>query len=427
MARAADAQLARQVATAIVRRLREQGHTAYFAGGCVRDALLGLRPTDFDIATDATPARVREIFPRTAEVGAAFGVVLVHEVINRQKISVEVATFRSDGPYSDARRPDTIHFSDPLADAARRDFTINALFLDPVDEVQEPQAPGGGRIIDHVGGLKDLEARLLRAVGDPERRLAEDHLRALRAVRFAARLGFAIDAATAAAIRRHAAELRGVSRERIGDEVRRMLTHPRRARAAELVQDLALDAPVLNEPAVRVALVTLAGLPEHAPLAQALAAWALDRLAAGATGIAEQQVGGVVAGWRAALMLSNVETDELSSLLRTHRALVDRWAGARISQRKRWAAGGAFGLAVELVAIHRPEAAKEISEAVADLRSDGVGIAPTPFVTGDDLTAMGMKPGPAYRRILDEVYDAQLEGKVRDLCGARELAARLNV
>lgn len=427
MGRAADAQLARQVAAAIVKRLREQGHLAYFAGGCVRDALLGLRPTDFDVATDATPARVREIFPRTAEVGAAFGVVLVHELIHRHNVSVEVATFRSDGPYSDARRPDTIHFSDPPSDAARRDFTINALFLDPLDETQDPQAPGGGHIIDHVGGLKDLEAGLLRAVGDPERRLAEDHLRALRAVRFAARLGFAIDAATAAAVRRHAAELRGVSRERIGDEVRRMLAHPRRARAAELIQDLGLDAPVLNEPTLRVPLGTLAGLHERAPLGQSLAAWALDRLAAGATGVDEAQAASVVSRYRASLMLSNLETEELAGLLRTHRALVDRWPGARVSQRKRWAATGTFSQAVELVAIHRPESARAVREAVAALGSDGVGIAPIPLVTGDDLTAMGMKPGPAYRRILDEVYDAQLEGKVRDLHGARELAARLNV
>src|SRR5207253_400133 len=136
MARASDPVQAREVATMIVRRLREHGHTAYFAGGCVRDALLALRPTDFDVATDAAPSRVTELFDRTAEVGASFGVVLVHEWIGtgaaRDRITVEVATFRSDGPYSDTRRPDHVEFADPQSDAARRDFTINALFLDPL-------------------------------------------------------------------------------------------------------------------------------------------------------------------------------------------------------------------------------------------------------------------------------------------------------
>src|SRR5688572_17117161 len=261
MARAADPAQARAAATEIVARLRGSGHAAYFAGGCVRDELLGLHPTDYDVATDAPPQRIRELFPRTAEVGAAFGVMLVHLYrAGGGGITVEVATFRAEGPYSDARRPDTVRFSDAPTDAARRDFTINALFLDPL---AAPDAPAiEGHVVDYVGGVADLRAGVVRAVGDPHQRLAEDHLRALRAVRFTARLGFALDPATADAVRQHAAELRGVSRERIGEEVRRMMGHPSRARAAELLAQLGLDVPVLEEPAAAAPARCLAALTD---------------------------------------------------------------------------------------------------------------------------------------------------------------------
>src|SRR5262245_23713534 len=274
MTRKATPTQARAAAVAIVRRLREAGHTAYFAGGCVRDELLGLAPTDYDVATDARPDKIRSLFRRTAEVGVAFGVVLVtpgKDEGAEDPATVEVATFRSDGPYSDKRRPDAIEFGGPEQDARRRDFTVNALFLDP-------QAPGDG-IIDLVGGKADLQRRVIRAVGDAEARLSEDHLRALRAVRLAARLGLAIDAATAAAVRAHTRHRRGVSRERIGDEVRKRLAHASRAEAVRTLEDLGLDAPVLEEPSMRttlaifrsVAVESGAGFPTW------LAAWALDR------------------------------------------------------------------------------------------------------------------------------------------------------
>ena len=217
---------ARGTAASIVRRLREAGHVAYFAGGCVRDELLGLDPVDYDVATDARPDAIQAMFRKTAAVGASFGVVLVKEAGG----VVEVATFRSDGPYSDSRRPDRVEFADAAHDAQRRDFTINALFLDPL--AAEDSASIHGHVIDHVGGMADLRARVIRAVGDPERRLAEDHLRALRAVRFAARFGFAIEQGTASAIREHASDLEGVSRERVGDELRRMFLAETRAEAA---------------------------------------------------------------------------------------------------------------------------------------------------------------------------------------------------
>ena len=222
---------ARRAGELIIKTLTEKGHTAYFAGGCVRDALLGRTPKDYDVATDATPDRITTLFPRTAEVGAAFGVVLV----KTGKEVTEVATFRSEGSYSDRRRPDSVTFSNPAEDAKRRDYTVNALFLDPLLGADHPhshpvieQTPGvviaphgsHGRVIDFVGGLPDIKQRVLRAVGDPDQRLAEDHLRALRAARLAAKLGFHLDEGTAGAIRRHAADLQGVSRERVGEEIR---------------------------------------------------------------------------------------------------------------------------------------------------------------------------------------------------------------
>jgi poly(A) polymerase len=210
---------ARRAGEAIIRTLVQAGHAAYFAGGCVRDELLGLTPTDYDVATDATPDRISALFPRTSEVGAAFGVVLVKS----GREVTEVATFRSEGAYSDRRRPDSVTFSNPAEDAKRRDYTVNALFLDPhaggagsVEGAVVTSHGSHGRVIDFVGGLLDLERRVLRAVGDPDQRLAEDHLRALRAARLAAKLGFQIDPGTAQAIRQHASQLQGVSRERIG-------------------------------------------------------------------------------------------------------------------------------------------------------------------------------------------------------------------
>lgn len=455
MARAADPAKAKEAATWIVRRLREAGHIAYFAGGCVRDGLLGLHPTDFDVATDATPKRVQATFPHTAEVGAAFGVVLVH--VSKEDlagttskgnkrgtlVSVEVATFRSDGPYTDARRPDSVTFSDPESDAKRRDFTINALFLDPLGTPDETTASLGasdlqGRVIDYVGGVDDLRGRVLRAVGDPDKRLAEDHLRALRAVRFAARLGFTLDDATARAIQRHAAELRGVSRERIGDEMRRMLAHPRRADAIRTLQSLTLDAPVLTEDAVEASLRILCGLPASADVPTGLAAWAIDRAASKSKRTAGDWLSDVVRidviqRWRAALNLSNEENAQLTAILEGTWAITQRWvvaagaAGMRVSQRKRLAAKPSFDRSLQIVRAWDAAVADRIEADLAALRADGVGIDPPSLVTGDDLVAAGMTPGPRFKGILDEVRDAQLEGRIRRKAEGLELARRLGV
>jgi hypothetical protein len=226
-----------QDAIDIIRALRDAGHVALLAGGCVRDKLLGRASKDFDVATDAPPDRVRALFRNTQSVGAAFGVILVHY---NQSV-IEVATFRADGTYSDGRRPDSVQFSTAEHDAQRRDFTINGLFFDPLDN----------RLIDYVNGERDLHARVLRAIGDPAKRFAEDYLRLLRAVRFAARFDLAIEPLTRAALLEHAPKLTRVTPERVGDELRAMLSPATRVRAVELLTELGFT-PILFRP-MRVA------------------------------------------------------------------------------------------------------------------------------------------------------------------------------
>jgi len=394
---------ARRAAVKIARRLRQEGHEAYLAGGCVRDELLGLVPADYDVATDARPPRVRELFPNSKYVGEAFGVVLVR--LNRTE--VEVATFRTEWGYTDGRRPTEIHFSDAQHDAQRRDFTINGLFEDP----------DTGDIIDHVGGLTDLQQRLIRAIGDPAQRFDEDYLRMLRAVRFAARLDFALDPATAEAIVQHADKLRLISRERIGQEVQWMLTADRPAQAAALMQQLQLDAPTLMEPHREATLPILTALPARPAYACALAAWMLDRHASGHQPgpLPKAEGARILRGWRRALCLSNEVRDAVAATVaHAHEAMA--WPDATVAQRKRLLAQPHWPLAWTLL-----EAMGKVLPAMDDLtrrierdsqplRQEGV--APTPLVSGDDLIAQGRTPGPTFRRILDAVYDEQLEGRV---------------
>lgn len=433
---------AREAAVVIVRVLRHAGHVAYFAGGCVRDELLGLHPKDYDVATSATPDEVRALFRRTQAVGASFGVVLVRE----RDWTVEVATFRRDGPYSDARRPDTIEFADPVRDAQRRDFTINAIFLDPLDveagsrdgteapgtaisELSDlspmDQSPvgartGRGRIIDFVGGVGDLRARIIRAVGDPHERLREDHLRALRAVRFASRLGFTIEEGTAEAVRAHARELRGVSRERIGDEIRRMITHPSRAVAAWTLQYLGLDEPVLGAHTTRAPKI-LGRLDDRVRYPTCLAAWAVDR----GSILESTQVAGLVASWRDSLCLTNDERDEFRAVLLGMGALQDEWWMMGVAAQKRAAGEPWFGESLRLVAAHNPESMVRIQRRVFALAETPSGIRPDALLGGDDLIAMGLSPGPRFQEILRAVYDAQLEDRVSDREGAIGLAMEL--
>ena len=264
---------------------------------------------------------------RACSRGRRRGRVVRRHARARLRATVEVATFRADGPYSDARRPDHVEFSSPERDAERRDFTINALFLDP-------GAAGEDRVIDFVGGRADIEHRVLRAVGDPDARLEEDHLRALRAVRFAARYGLTIDDATARAIRTHASELSGVSVERIGTEVRRMMAHASRAHAARLVHELGLEDAIFGAELGAHPLRTIESLDERADAMTALAAWACDRI--GASALDERHARG--SGWPAALNLSNEDADAFARTLGFAGTVIDAWADLPVARRKRLAA-----------------------------------------------------------------------------------------
>lgn len=416
---------AEAAAMGVLRALRCAGHVAYLAGGCVRDALLGLEPKDYDVATDAPPQEVRRLFRRSKLVGEAFGVVLVRV----GEDEVEVATFRSESGYSDKRRPDHVEFGVGEAgaerDARRRDFTINGLFGDPDDPGARPM-----RVIDYVGGVADLEARVIRAIGDPDARFAEDYLRMLRAARFAARLGFEVEAKTAAAIRPLAKYLGQISRERIGIEVAAMLRPPVppgkvgevRGRAVELMSALRLDGAVLNEDHREgrrgVATATVRGLPAEVVHGTALAGWMIDRYAGGGEDLAgaARFVAGdaprLVDRWRGALALSNDDRDVLRQVLQLV-ARAAAWRDSPIAGRKRLLAEPLWpeGRRVLHAMPGGATAAAGIDGEVAELAQGG-GVSPVPLVTGDDLVAAGLQPGPAFGRWLEGVYDEQLEGRV---------------
>lgn len=415
--------MSRDAAVHIIRTLREHGHVAYLAGGCVRDRLLGLAPKDHDVATDATPDVVQKIFRRSQPVGEAFGVILVYpQQRDRQTKNaggLEVATFRTEGVYSDGRHPDAVEFSDAQHDAQRRDFTINGLFEDPGElqrlagDPRSPLSPGmntttladNSTVLDHVGGLADLETKTLRAIGDPDRRFGEDYLRMLRAVRFTTRLGFTLDPATAQAIRHLAEHLGQISRERIGGEVQLMLTSPHFAAAADLLQQLRLDGPTLNENHQDASLSVLQSLSPDAAYAAKLAAWMIDRHRLA------DALPARVKRWRKALCLSNDDTDTLGRVLRQLIAAQD-WPAMTIAARKRLLAMTDWDQSVRV--LRAMGLAHAIDADTPTLIEDGVGLAPPPFVDGADLIAMQLKPGPRFKTLLDQAYDAQLEGRVDD-------------
>lgn len=393
----------RVAATKVVTVLQQAGFTAYWAGGCVRDEVLGREPSDYDVATDARPDQVRRLFRHSRAVGESFGVMLVSLARHR----IEVATFRTEWGYTDHRRPDGIEFSDAEHDARRRDFTINGLFKDPVT----------GEVIDYVGGLDDLKAGIIRAIGDPVQRLDEDHLRALRAVRFAARFGYRIDEQTAAVIRGKASDLAGVSRERIGIELAQMLTHPSRAEAVRWMQALTLDAPVLMEQTRNLAPRVLNSLgDQRVAFGVALSAWAVDR-AVDTDPMVDQR-------WRRALKLSNHHQRVLSTVLRDLPVVRDRWPGLPTARKKRLAAQQHFHYVLEVLAAMDRLKAATITAEIEALSAHAGGLAPEPFVDGRHLIEHGLTPGPDFKRILDMVYDAQLEGSVTTVRQALALAMK---
>jgi poly(A) polymerase len=408
---------ARDDALAVLQRLRDSGHVAYFAGGCVRDLLLGAQPKDYDVATDAPPQKVRQLFRNTQAVGAAFGVILVRQ----GRSQVEVATFRADAGYDDGRHPTAVRFTTAEEDAKRRDFTINGLFLDPLRS--------GDQVIDYVGGQADIKARIVRAIGNPSDRFDEDSLRLLRAVRFAARLNFTIDPTTSEAIKRHAPELKRISPERIADELRIMLTPVTRNNAWRLLWDLDLIGVVFrflisNAKDVRPTRSFLfdkinpeSPIPFGLALAGAIVCYRLqidNNLADIRTLFFPPTVNVAVRVMRQALKISNEESEQIRGTLAGIDPLLhDDFP--RVATLKRFLAEPTASLSRHLMQALAAQGHQidRIAALERDLQQlEKTEFAPTPLITGDDLTAQGLQPGPLFKRILTEVYDAQLESRI---------------
>lgn len=392
-------EVCRNGAISILRKLREAGHETYFAGGCVRDRLLSGSPVEYDIATNATPEDIKKVFPKARSVGEAFGVMLVR----RNDVMYDVATFRSDGPYSDHRHPDSVQFSDAKHDAQRRDFTINGMFEDPIQEM----------IIDYVDGQADIEARLIRAIGDPQARIEEDHLRMLRAVRFAARFSFAIESDTAEAIREKSHQLIGVSKERIGEEIKKMLLDERRGVAAWKLQYLGLDRFIFDEPSCMNAPTRLGKLFSVVSYATALAAWLIDRNSN------QCDVQFIASKWRDQLLLSNKVFEELKQTLSIHKKLFN-WDQLGTAAQKRIAASPACDAAMTILQAEDSSLFVHIRKAI--IEHEKTGIAPERFINGHDLLDAGLRASPKLGVVLEAVYDAQLEGAVSGRDDALQLA-----
>ncbi len=414
----------REFASDVVRRLREKGFVALFAGGCVRDLLLNRPAKDYDVATTATPDEVRKLFGhrRTLAVGASFGVIIVLGPRDGQGLQplgvlqVEVATFRREGDYSDGRRPDHVEFCSPEEDARRRDFTINGMFYDPVDS----------RVLDYVGGEHDLGAGVVRAIGDPHDRMREDKLRMLRAVRFAATLDFELDASTAAAVREMAGQLTVVSAERIAQELKKMLVDQHRRRAMELCSDVGLLPvifPELTKPADGIGRTSDADVcvppSPTAGFETALHMLHLLReprfelaLAALLHALpAEPTVRDICLR----LKLSNDEKDRTIWLVAQQNSLRDP-ASFSLAKLRRALSHPYHQdqlrlLHVKLLASGAdPQPALFCEEFLA--RTPAEEINPPSFVTGDDLIRLGFSPGPRFKDLLDQIRDAQLDGEL---------------
>lgn len=429
--------LLRQKAEAIVRRLVAAGHQALFAGGCVRDMVRGEEPHDYDIATDASPQDVQALFHHTLPVGAQFGVVIVLDGQDQ----FQVAQFRSDLAYSDGRRPDAVRPADPREDALRRDFTINGLFYDPLK----------GEILDFVGGQQDIRDGLIRAIGDPDARFAEDSLRLLRAVRFAARYGYRIEPATEAALRRHAGEITRVSAERIGEELTRIFTGPNRGTALALLHTTGLLRHILPEVE---AMVGCHQPPEFHPEGDVFThtRLALDALDAPSPILAFatllHDVGKPATQYesdrirfdlhdKAGAHIARAVCQRLRFPLEQTEAIADivlnhmRFMAVRQmrpSTLKRFLRSPHFAEGLEL---HRADCLAShgsldnyefCKEQLASLGQEQ--IRPPRLLTGHDLIALGYIPGPIFSTILTRVEDAQLDGQIATRDDALALVRR---
>jgi poly(A) polymerase len=442
--------LYRNAALQAIRILRQRGYQALWVGGCVRDLLLGREPADYDVATSATPDEVMRIFPETYAVGAQFGVVLVPVKVLGEAVGggdahgdirghIEVATFRSDGAYLDGRHPDSVRYTTSAQhDVERRDFTINGLLLDPLSE--EPNTPHG-EVLDYVDGRRDLERGILRTIGQPERRFAEDKLRMLRAVRFTARFGFAIEAQTASAIRILAAQIQQVSCERIRDELSKMLTEGHARRAFQLLDETGLLREVLPE-IVRMkgveqppqfhpegdvfihTLLLLDGLPAGCPRTLAWGALLHDVGKPATFRRAPDRIrfdGHVEIGVAIAedilsrLRFSNRDREQILALVNNHMRFADV-RKMKESTFKRFVRLTDFD---EHLALHRLDClASHGKLELYDYTRERLSaippgaVRPTPLLNGHDLIAAGYAPGPRFAEILAAVEDAQLEGTI---------------
>ncbi|PYI47165.1 MAG: phosphohydrolase [Verrucomicrobia bacterium] len=429
-----------KAARKVIARLRENGHIAYFAGGCVRDMVRGITPKDYDIVTDARPEAVQTLFARTFAVGAHFGVIIVLE----DSFQFEVATFRSDEAYIDGRHPSAVHFSSPEEDAKRRDFTINGMFYDPVAE----------QVIDLVGGQADIAAKLVRAIGEPAKRFAEDRLRMLRAVRFATVLDYQIDNQTWEALVANATSINQISAERIRDELMRIFLSPNRVRGWDLLDSSGLMPVILPElEAMKGVLqpeqfhpegdvfvhtrLMLQLLPEEVSVPLVLAVLFHD-VAKPVTATVDKtgrirfnehdRIGAqMTEAIMRRLRFSGAEIDATIEMVRQHMVFKDA-PNMRVAKLKRFMARPTFEDELEL---HRVDC--ESSHRILDnyeflLRKReefaNEPIIPPPLVRGDDLIALGLKPGPKFGEILEAVETRQLEGTLRTRDEALEWVKR---
>ncbi len=429
----------REIATAIVKRLHDAGFDAFWVGGCVRDFLLGREPEDYDIVTSALPEQIEKLFPHTIPVGRKFGVIVVVEARHQ----FQVATFRAEADYRDGRRPEQVVFGDAMADAQRRDFTVNGLFFDPKRQ----------KLHDWVGGEADLRAKIIRTIGSPEERFAEDHLRLLRAVRLAAQLDFKIEAKTFAAVKANAPKVRGVSAERIREELSRLFRPPHASRGLELLRQSGLLEQVLPEIAATITceqspdfhpegsvfnhlLLMLKKLP---PDAHPSLPWTVlfHDVAKPVTATTDAQTGSIhfyghekIGAGMAGKILERLrfprkQTEEIVETVRCHMQFKDAMQ-MRKSTLRRLLMRPTFPLELELhrldcLGSHGRLDVYEFLVAKARELEQQPQIRP-PLLRGDDLIALGMKPGPALGALLAEVRDKQLQDELKTPAQARKWA-----
>lgn len=391
----------RQQALKVIKRLRQEGYQALFAGGCVRDYLLARRAKDYDVVTDAMPEQIIPLFPKTLKIGARFGVVMV--ILNGKQ--VEVATFRTDSDYQDGRHPQKVAFATAKEDALRRDFTINGMFWDPISR----------ELLDFVGGQEDIQKQIIRTIGNPDERFSEDYLRLLRAIRFAVQLNFQIEEKTWLAVCRYAPKIRQISPERIAMELEQILSHPNRARGGHLLNDSGLAQTLfsgLGEAQRFLGIETLRHLPDEIDFALALAAYWVSATSPKAL------------EWARSLRLSNSTIKHICFLIANKEVLLD--ANLPLARLKMlmsepyWEDLIHLGKALLLARKEDLSALKAIQKRAAALQ--GQNLRPKPLLNGHQLIVLGAVPGPMVGHLARELYIAQLAEEIQTPQQARQWA-----